>query len=218
MTLHPVTILAVNHIIISYAEDFCPREINTIFSKHNDLNDLSDRNDQKNLREKLNITKFKPDPPEISKLYDGNLLGKSRVSINFQLFIFSISVRWIPPTQWIRSDDLLFVLELLENEIFYDEDDEDDEEDEEDRLQLRRDFSLSTRDDGVLEIPLDVSDEKYWGVRRVRVKIQGNYQVSEFSTEVKLNIMNAKDEKEFMGKLNQFVREGKNAKIQDMFS
>ena len=99
-----------------------------------------------------------------------------------------------------------------------DEDDEDDEEDEEDRLQLRRDFSLSTRDDGVLEIPLDVSDEKYWGVRRVRVKIQGNYQVSEFSTEVKLNIMNAKDEKEFMGKLNQFVREGKNAKIQDMFS
>ena len=127
-------------------------------------------------------------------------------SINFQLFIFSISVRWIPPTQWIRSDDLLFVLELLENEIFYDEDDEDDEEDEEDRLQLRRDFSLSTRDDGVLEIPLDVSDEKYWGVRRVRVKIQGNYQVSEFSKEVKLNIMNAKDEKEFMGKLNQFVR------------
>ena len=78
MTLHPVTILAVNHIIISYAEDFCPREINTIFSKHNDLNDLSDRNDQKNLREKLNITKFKPDPPEISKLYDGNILGKNR--------------------------------------------------------------------------------------------------------------------------------------------
>ena len=73
MSLHPVTILAFNYIIISSAEDYCPREINTIFFKRNDLND---RNDQTNLKEKLNITNFKPDPPEISKLYDGNILGK----------------------------------------------------------------------------------------------------------------------------------------------
>ena len=133
-------------------------------------------------------------------------------------FLFSppISVRWAPPTQWIKSNDLLFVLELLENEIFYDE----DEEDEEDRIEMRRDFSLSTRDDGVIEIPLDVSDEKYWAVRRVRVKIQGNYQVSEFSKEVQLNVLDAKDEKEFLGKLDQVVRDGagKNVKIQNMFS
>merc|ERR1739838_115930 len=112
MTLHPLTILALNIIILSSAEDFCPREINTIFFKRNDLNDLSDSNDQKNLNEKLNITNFKPDPPEISKLYDGNIL-----------------VRWTPPTQWIRRDDLLSVLELLDSEIFVDEDDDEDEED-----------------------------------------------------------------------------------------
>ena len=85
---------------------------------------------------------------------------------------------------------------------------------------MRRDFSLSTRDDGVIEIPLDVSDEKYWGVRRARVKVQGNYQVSEFSEEVKLNLLNAKDEREFLGKFDKFVRDGsgKNVKIQDLFS
>ena len=73
MALYPVTILAVNYIIVSSAEDYCPSEINRIFFKRKDLNDLSD---QKNLKEKLNITNFKPDPPEISKLYDGNILGK----------------------------------------------------------------------------------------------------------------------------------------------
>ena len=85
---------------------------------------------------------------------------------------------------------------------------------------MRRDFSLSTRDDGVIEIPLDVSDEKYWGVRRARVKVQGNYQVSDFSKEVKLNLLDAKDEKEFMGKLGQFMRDrtDKNVKIQNVFS
>ena len=110
----------------------------------------------------------------------------------------------------------MFVLELLENEIFYDE----DEEDEEDRIEMRRDFSLSTRDDGVIEIPLDVSDEKYWGVRRARVRIQGNYQVSELSKEVALNVLDAKDEKEFLGKFDQFVRDGvgKNVKIEQLFS
>ena len=98
----------------------------------------------------------------------------------------------------------MFVLELLESEIFDDEDDDD----EEDRIEMRRDFSLSTREDGVLEIPLDVNDDKYWGVTRVRVRIQGNYQVSEFSKEVKVNVLNAKDEKEFLGKLDKMVRDG----------
>ena len=85
---------------------------------------------------------------------------------------------------------------------------------------MRRDFSLSTRDDGVIEIPLDVSDEKYWGVRRARVKVQGENQISEFSKEVKLNLLDAKDEKEFQDKLDQFLRDGKekNVKIQNVFS
>ena len=71
MALHPVTILAFNYITIASAEDYCPREINRIFFKRNDLND------QNNIKkEKLNITNFQPDPPEISKLSDGNILGK----------------------------------------------------------------------------------------------------------------------------------------------
>ena len=214
MALHPVTILAFTYIIVSSAEDFCPKEINTIFFMRNDLN--NDHNDQKTLKEKLNITNYKPHPPEISRLHDGNILGRNKNFRTIFYFIPQISVRWAPPTQWIQSEDLLFVLELLENEIFFD----DDEEDEEDRIEMRRDFSLSIRDDGVIEIPLDVSDEKYWGVRRARVRIQGNYQVSELSKEVALNVLDAKDEKEFLGKFDQFVRDGvgKNVKIEQLFS
>ena len=94
--LHPVTILAFNYLIIASAEDYCPREINTIFFKPSHLNDLNDLNDQKNLKEKLNITNFKPDPPEISKLYDGNILGKSKVK---QKFLISRQFQSVGPLQ-----------------------------------------------------------------------------------------------------------------------
>ena len=85
MALLPVTILAFNHIIFSSAEDSCPKEINTIFSKRNDLNDCKD---QKDPPKNLNITNFKPDPPEISKLYDGNILGKNQKFPAISIFFF----------------------------------------------------------------------------------------------------------------------------------
>ena len=84
MALLPVTILAFNHIIFSSAEDSCPKEINTIFSKRNDLNDCKD---QKDPPKNLNITNFKPDPPEISKLYDGNILGKNQKFPAISIFL-----------------------------------------------------------------------------------------------------------------------------------
>ena len=86
-------------------------------------------------------------------------------------------------------------------------------------FQIRKDLSESIHDQGHSEIVINVANEKYWNIRACRVRIQADYQVSEFSKEVEVNIRDAKDEKEFFEELGRIVKDsdGKRVNTKDLF-
>ena len=122
---------------------------------------------------------------------------------------------WSPPHQWRNSDDHLLILELLEDEVW-----KFDDEEGENPLEIRKDLSDTENKEGVLEIPINVSDQKYLDIRRIRVKIQGNYQISNFSEVVPVNVLDAKYEKDFFGKISNLLHDGKgeSVDIKDLFA
>ena len=102
-----------------------------------------------------------------------------------------------------------------------DEDMDDDDNDEEitPPFQIRKDLLESENPKGRVEIVLNIEDEKYWNIKKCRVRIQANYQMSEFSQEVEVNIRNAVDEKYFFEELERIVKDsnGKGVKTKDLF-
>ena len=166
---------------------------------------------------KLEVAKYKPEPPVVEKLYDGNILSKSLLLLLSTLSsCLSITVSWKPPLQWRDSEDHLIVFEFIEEFLEL-----EDTLDEEVRppFQIRKDLSESIHDQGHSEIVINVGNEKYWNIRACRVRIQADYQVSEFSKEVEVNIRDAKDEKEFFEELGRIVKDsdGKRVNTKDLF-
>ena len=86
-------------------------------------------------------------------------------------------------------------------------------------FQIRKDLSESIHDQGHSEVVINVGDKKYWNIRKCRVRIQANYQVSEFSNEVEVNIRDAQDEKEFFEELGRIVKDSdrKRVNTKDLF-
>lgn len=155
---------------------------------------------------------------EISSVY----LGIFFSTHHFHFF----SVSWTPPPQWRNSAEHLLVFEFIEEILTLDDDDNDEDMDDDDNdeeitppFQIRKDLLESEDPKGRVEIVLNIEDEKYWNIKKCRVRIQANYQMSEFSQEVEVNIRNAVDEKYFFEELERIVKDsnGKGVKTKDLF-
>ena len=155
---------------------------------------------------------------EISSVY----LGIFFSTHHFHFF----SVSWTPPPQWRNSAEHLLVFEFIEEILTLDDDDNDEDMDDDDNdeeitppFQIRKDLLESENPKGRVEIVLNIEDEKYWNIKKCRVRIQANYQMSEFSKEVEVNIRNAVDEKYFFEELERIVKDsnGKGVKTKDLF-
>ena len=156
---------------------------------------------------------------EISSVY----LGIFFSTHHFHFF----SVSWTPPPQWRNSAEHLLVFEFIEEILStLDDDDNDEDMDDDDNdeeitppFQIRKDLLESENPKGRVEIVLNIEDEKYWNIKKCRVRIQANYQMSEFSQEVEVNIRNAVDEKYFFEELERIVKDsnGKGVKTKDLF-
>ena len=155
---------------------------------------------------------------EISSVY----LGIFFSTHHFHFF----SVSWTPPPQWRNSAEHLLVFEFIEEILTLDDDDNDEDMDDDDNdeeitppFQIRKDLLESENPKGRVEIVLNIKDEKYWNIKKCRVRIQANYQMSEFSQEVEVNIRNAVDEKYFFEELERIVKDsnGKGVKTKDLF-
>ena len=115
----------------------------------------------------------------------------------------------------------MIILELLKEDPFFSFDDEDDEDLEEEfdsPIQIRRLLSKSKDPEGAMEMVIDVSNIKYINVKQVRVKIQANYQSSNYSKKVELNVRNIRDEKLFLENLAKMVKDsnGKGVRVKDV--